>query len=82
MLAIGAGGIIAFDQLLSRFLIDTSTEPANAHAYLYTPVLVLAVLMLSCNQFFSSIYTVTKHTRNSFWTPADRISRPFAKTLL
>ena len=68
MLAIGAGGIIAFDQLLSRFLIDTSTEPANAHAYLYTPVLVLAVLMLSCNQFFSSIYTVTKHTRTSFWT--------------
>lgn len=68
MLTLAAGGIIAFDPLLSYWLIDTSTEPANAHAYLYTPVLVIAVLMMCYNQFFSSIYTVTKHTPNSFWT--------------
>lgn len=68
ILAIGAGVIIAFDQILSAFLIKTETEPANAHAYLYTPVLVIAVLMMCMNQFFSSIYTVSKHTKNSFWT--------------
>ena len=28
----------------------------------------LAVMLMCVNQFLSSIYTVTKHTRNSFWT--------------
>lgn len=68
ILALGAGVIIAFDQILSGILIDTSKDIAYEHAYLYTPVLVIAVLMLCLNQFFSSIYTVTKHTKNSFWT--------------
>ena len=68
LLALAAGGIIAFDKIFSALLIDTETDPAYAHAYLYTPVLVIAVLMMCFNQFFSSIYTVTKHTRNSFWT--------------
>ena len=68
MLTLAAGGIIAFDALLSADLIKTEKDAAYEHAFLYTPVLVIAVLMLSYNQFFSSIYTVTKHTRNSFWT--------------
>ena len=68
MLAVGAGGIIAFDQFLSGYLIDTSKDIAYEHAYLYTPVLVIAVMMMCLNQFFSSIYTVSKHTKNSFWT--------------
>lgn len=68
ILALGAGVIIAFDQILSGILIDTSKDIAYEHAYLYTPVLVIAVLMLCLDQFFSSIYTVTKHTKNSFWT--------------
>lgn len=68
MLTLAAGFIIAFDQILSRYLIDTSQDAAYEHAYLYTPVLVIAVLMMCYNQFFSSIYTVTKHTKNSFWT--------------
>lgn len=68
MLTLGAGAIIAFDQILSRLLLDTSTDIAYERAYLYTPVLVIAVMMLCLDQFFSSIYTVTKHTKNSFWT--------------
>lgn len=68
MLTLAAGFIIAFDQLLSHYLIDTSQDAAYERAYLYTPVLVIAVLMMCYNQFFSSIYTVTKHTQNSFWT--------------
>lgn len=68
ILAIGAGVIIAFDQFVSGYLIDTSKDAAYEHAYLYTPILVIAVMMMCMNQFFSSIYTATKHTRNSFWT--------------
>ncbi|MBR4200255.1 MAG: polysaccharide biosynthesis C-terminal domain-containing protein [Oscillospiraceae bacterium] len=68
MLAMAAGFIIVFVRFLSKVLIVTSTDHAYEHAYLYTPVLVVAVLMMCYNQFFSSIYTVTKHTRNSFWT--------------
>ena len=68
MLTLAAGFIIALDRFLSYLLIDTSKDPAYEHAYLYTPMLVVAVLMLCYNQFFSSIYTVTKHTKNSFWT--------------
>lgn len=68
MLTLAAGFIIAFDRILSHYLIDTSRDIAYEHAYLYTPVLVIAVLMMCYNQFFSSIYTVTKHTKNSFWT--------------
>ena len=68
MLTMAAGFIIVFVRFLSKILIDTSKDPAYEHAYLYTPVLVIAVLMMCYNQFFSSIYTVTKHTKNSFWT--------------
>ena len=48
--------------------IDYSVYPEYTLAYKYTPVLVIAVLMMSFNQFLSSIYTATKHTKNSFWT--------------
>ena len=68
MLTLAAGGLIAFDALFSAYLINTDKYPEYAHAFLYTPVLVLAVMVMCYNQFFSSIYTVTKHTRNSFWT--------------
>lgn len=68
MLTLAAGAIIALDPLLSFFIAKTEKDAAYGHAYLYTPVLVIAVLMMCYNQFFSSIYTVTKHTQNSFWT--------------
>jgi len=68
MLTLAAGCIIAFDKPLSALLISTGRDAAYESAYLYTPVLVVAVLMMCYNQFLSSIYTVTKHTKNSFWT--------------
>lgn len=68
MLTIAAAFIIALDRPLSALLISTAEDPSYARAYLYTPVLVIAVLMMCYNQFFSSIYTVTKHTKNSFVT--------------
>ena len=33
-----------------------------------TMIAVIAVLFMSLNQFLGSIYSATKHTRNSFWT--------------
>ena len=68
LLTLAAGGIIAFDALFSSYLINTDKYPEYDHAFLYTPVLIIAVMMMCLNQFFASIYTVTKHTRNSFWT--------------
>ncbi len=68
ILTLAAGGIIAFDRFLSGLLIDTSTDSSFERAYLYTPVLVIAVLMMCYDQFLSSIYTVSKNTRGSLWT--------------
>lgn len=68
MLTLAAGFIIALDIPLSAILINTSKDAAYTKAYLYTPVLVIAVLLMCYNQFLSSIYTVSKHTKNSFWT--------------
>lgn len=67
MLSLAAGLIIAFDIPLSYLLIARK-DPSYEAAYLYTPVLVIAVLLMCYNQFLSSIYTVSKHTKNSFWT--------------
>lgn len=67
-LFIAGAGIIVFVQPISAILIDTTTFPEYGQAYLYTPVLVVAVIMMCFNQFFSSVYTATKHTSHSFWT--------------
>lgn len=67
-LFIAGAGIIVLVQPLSAILIDTSNFPEYGQAYLYTPVLVVAVIMMCFNQFFSSVYTATKHTSHSLWT--------------
>jgi O-antigen/teichoic acid export membrane protein len=68
MLTLAAGAIIFLVQPLSAVVIDYSLDPAYERAYLYTPTLVIAVLFMCFNQFLSSIYTVTKHTKNSFYS--------------
>ncbi len=68
MLVLGAGFIIAFVKPLSMLVTNTKQFPSYATAYLYTPLLVIAVMLMCYNQFLSSIYTVSKHTQNSFWT--------------
>jgi O-antigen/teichoic acid export membrane protein len=65
---IASAAMIVFVRPLSAILIDTSQYPEYGTAYLYTPVLVAAVLMMCFNQFFSSVYTATRHTSHSFWT--------------
>jgi O-antigen/teichoic acid export membrane protein len=39
-----------------------------ATVYRYTPILIAAVVFMSLNQFLGSIYSATKHPKNSFWT--------------
>ncbi len=68
MMFLAAAFMIALVKPLSLILIDSSNDPAYAMAYQYMPVLIIAVLMMSFNQFLSSIYTATKKTTHSFWT--------------
>lgn len=65
---LAAAFMIALVKPLSALINDASVHPEYASAYLYTPVLIIAVLMMSFNQFLSSIYTATKKTTHSFWT--------------
>ena len=65
---LGAAFMIALVKPLSAILIDSSTDPAYARAFEFTPILIIGVLMMSLNQFLSSIYTATQKTTHSFWT--------------
>lgn len=65
---LAAAFLIVFIRPVSAILNDASTDPAYARAYVYTPVLVIGVLMMSFNQFLSSIYTASQKTSHSFWT--------------
>ena len=68
ILFVAGAGIIAFVKPLSALIINTDKDAAYESAYLFTPMLVVAVLLMCFNQFLSSIYTVSRHTQNSFWT--------------
>lgn len=65
---IASAFLIMLVQPVSRILLNYNNHPEYSQAYVYTPVLVLSVLMMCFNLFFSSIYTASKHTQNSFWT--------------
>ncbi len=68
LMFLAAAFMIALVQPLSALVIDYSVHPEYEVAYKYTPVLIIAVLMMSFNQFLSSIYVATKKTTHSFWT--------------
>jgi O-antigen/teichoic acid export membrane protein len=65
---ITAAVLIGGVQIITPIFINTGTYSEYSEVYLYTPILVVAVLFMCFNQFLSSIYTATKHTANSFWT--------------
>ena len=65
---LGAAAMIVFVKPLSAILIDYSRFPEYRVCYLYTPVLIIAVVMMSFNQFLSSIYVATQKTSHSMWT--------------
>jgi len=60
--------LIAGVQIVTPIFVSTARFGEYGQVYKYTPVLVVAVLFMCLDQFLSSIYTATKHTKNSFWT--------------
>ena len=65
---LGAAFMIVFVKFLSALLLDYTTYPEYMRCYLYTPVLIIAVVMMSFNQFLSSVYVATQKTSHSMWT--------------
>jgi O-antigen/teichoic acid export membrane protein len=65
---IASAFLILMVKPLSAVLINYSEHPEYKQALLYTPVLILSVLMMCFNLFLSSIYTAAQKTKNSFWT--------------
>lgn len=68
ILFIAAAGLLLVIKPVTGFLVTSSTYKVYETVYLYTPILVSAVVFMSLNQFLGSIYSATKHTKNSFWT--------------
>ncbi|MBE6840815.1 MAG: polysaccharide biosynthesis C-terminal domain-containing protein [Ruminococcus sp.] len=60
--------IIAVVQIITPLLVTAAKYEAYKSVYIYTPFLVIGVLLMCFNQFLSSIYTATRHTANSSWT--------------
>ena len=60
--------LIAFVKPITAIFVDSGNYSEYGDVYLYTPILAISVLLISLNQFLSSIYTATCHTKNSAWT--------------
>ncbi len=65
---IASAFLIAGVQIITPLFVNSKNFTEYGTVYIYTPILVLAVLFMCYNQFLSSIYTATKRTINSFWT--------------
>jgi len=68
MLYIATAYLIALVKPVTAIFVDSGTYSEYGDVYLYTPILAISVLLISLNQFLSSIYTATCHTQNSAWT--------------
>ncbi|MBQ8961849.1 MAG: polysaccharide biosynthesis C-terminal domain-containing protein [Ruminococcus sp.] len=68
LLFVASAGLILLIKPVTAIFVNSSTYSEYGEVYRYTPVLVAAVLFMSLNQFLGSIYSATKHTKNSFWT--------------
>ncbi len=68
MLFIAGAGVIMLVRPISSIIANSSTYDEYKTVYMYVPVLIAAVIFTCLDQFLSSIYTATKHTKNSFWT--------------
>lgn len=63
ILYIGSAGILLFLIPIAKVLLGNFHE-----AYIFAPLLIIAVLMSCLCQFLSSIYSATKNTSHSLWT--------------
>ncbi len=68
VLFIASAGLLLLIKPVTAIFINSSVFSEYGDVYIYTPILVAAVLFMSLNQFLGSIYSATKHSKNSFWT--------------
>lgn len=68
ILFMASAGLLLLIKPVTSFLVPSDNFEAYAGVYRYTPILVVAVLFMCLNQFLASIYSATKHSKNSFWT--------------
>lgn len=68
LLFISSAMLIAGVQIVTPIFVTAKNFGEYSNVYIYTPVLVISALFMCLDQFLSSIYTATKHTKNSFWT--------------
>lgn len=68
MLFIAAAGLIMLCKPVTQFLVPDDKFSEYSTVYIYTPILITAAIFMALNQFLGGIYSVTKHTQNSFWT--------------
>ena len=67
-LFLGAAAMILLVKPLSAMLIDYSRFPEYTQCFVYTPILIIAVVMMSFDSFLSSVYVATQKTSHSLWT--------------
>lgn len=68
MLFLASAALFLIIKPVTSFIVPATNYSAYADVYMYTPILVVAVVFMSLNQFLGSIYSATKHPKNSSWT--------------
>ncbi|MBO7474195.1 MAG: polysaccharide biosynthesis C-terminal domain-containing protein [Ruminococcus sp.] len=68
MLFIAAAALLIIVKPVTSIFMVSEKYSEYATVYQYTPILIAAVVFMSLNQFLGSIYSATKHPKNSFWT--------------
>ena len=68
MFMASAGLLLIIKPVTSLSLTLGQVQSGMRMYIIYTPILVVAVIFMCFNQFLGSIYSATKHPKNSFWT--------------
>ena len=68
VLFMASAGLLLIIKPITSFIVPSDKFAVYADVYMYTPILVIAVIFMSLNQFLGGIYSATKHPKNSSWT--------------
>ena len=68
VLFMASAGLLLIIKPVTAFIVPSDKFAVYADVYMYTPILVIAVIFMSLNQFLGGIYSATKHPKNSSWT--------------
>jgi len=65
---LAAAALLVIIKPVTTFLVPADKHAEYADVYIYTPILVVAVVFMCFCQFLGSIYSAIKRPQNSFWT--------------